>query len=356
MLKVHNYAIITLQGENTMLKKVAIVGIVILAVFSTKVLALTGSVSYNITEKTAKPIVVTLKTDEEIVLPTGWTKMDTTYTKEYRRNTEETLVIETETGDKAEVEIVINNIVIPSTGEIKLIYILLIVAAVMLSIIVISTVLRKGKRQKVSTKLKTIAAFFIIEVITLVGIWIYDDNRGEKMDAEIKEMLEEYEIAAAAALPNLEESTVEGELEEPATEVIEEQISVANYDVIGTIKIEKLQIEYPIITQTDETALKITVARIAGSGVNNVGNLVLVGHNMRNGRMFTNIGKLEKGEIIEITDTKLKTMQYKVYDRFLTEESNTDILSQETTGKKIITLITCSNQADKRIVVQAESI
>ena len=86
------------------------------------------------------------------------------------------------------------------------------------------------------------------------------------------------------------------------------------------------------------------------------GNFCIVGHNYRNDKFFSNIQNLEIGDIIEITDLTETTVQYSVYDIYVVEDTDTSCTSQLTGGKTEITLITCTDDGDERVVVKATKV
>lgn len=68
-------------------------------------------IQYSPTEITEGPVTVTIIVNKPIETPEGWTKInDTTYTKEYTKNTEEDVLIKSLTGDEQIVRISVSNI------------------------------------------------------------------------------------------------------------------------------------------------------------------------------------------------------------------------------------------------------
>ena len=59
---------------------------------------------------------------------------------------------------------------------------------------------------------------------------------------------------------------------------------------------------------------------------------------------------------IEITDLDDQTVKYAVYDKYTVDPNDVSCTSQLTNGKKIITLITCTNDSQQRVVIKAEAI
>lgn len=71
----------------------------------------TGAVQYSITVPTVNQVTVTLNTDEDILTPAGWNKVDNkTYTKAYTGNIDEQLEIKDVSGNAGTVNVKIANI------------------------------------------------------------------------------------------------------------------------------------------------------------------------------------------------------------------------------------------------------
>ena len=98
-----------------------------------------------------------------------------------------------------------------------------------------------------------------------------------------------------------------------------------------------------------------------GANPNEVGNMVVLGHNYKNNKFFGKLPQIEIGAIVKITDLKGKTLDYKVYDTYVIDPEDSSCTSQLTNGKTEITLITCYYEngnvhATKRFVVKARAI
>lgn len=123
--------------------------------------------------------------------------------------------------------------------------------------------------------------------------------------------------------------------------------------VIGVIKIDKLGIEYPILSETTNELLKIAPCKFFGPDANKVGNLCIAGHNFNDKRFFSQLHLLNVGDIISIYAPANVCVLYKVYDMYEIEKNDMECTSQNTNGKKEITLITCNNINKKRFIVKA---
>ena len=115
-------------------------------------------------------------------------------------------------------------------------------------------------------------------------------------------------------------------------------------------------ISQEILLGTSDALLKVSVCKFWGSNPNEIGNLCIAGHNYRNKRFFSKVPTLKVGDIIEVTDLNNNTLKYSIYDKYTVDPTDTSCTSQITNGKKIVTLITCTDDSKQRVIVQAEAI
>ena len=131
------------------------------------------------------------------------------------------------------------------------------------------------------------------------------------------------------------------------------KLSMGNYKVIGTIHINSIDLEYPILDKTTEESLDLSITKLYGPDLNEVGNVSIAGHNAFNGTLFSKLSSVRIGDIIKITDHNQRTIQYEVYDIYRVYPN--DVSPLKTTNKNLreITLISCTMDAKKRIIVKA---
>ena len=125
--------------------------------------------------------------------------------------------------------------------------------------------------------------------------------------------------------------------------------------VLGTIEIPKTKVKYPILEKVTTKSLDTAVAVIwpENAVLNKPGNVVIMGHNYRNGLFFSNNKKLSKGDKIYITDLEKKRIAYTIYKIFETSSSDATFFNRDTDGKREITLSTCTDDSKARIIIQA---
>lgn len=229
------------------------------------------------------------------------------------------------------------------------------------------------KKKKKFFKFEFFLSVFLLCLLSSYAIYAeYDRNKSEQVSQEILAEIsfepeveiieEEVTVIILNAIPEEEEviaqtQTVQTEVE---VEVPEEQKSVASdgteYYTIGTINIPSIDVKYPILSTYSDDLLKIAPCKFHGPNPNEIGNLCIAGHNYRNSKFFSKVPKLKKGDIVEIKDLSGKTVEYKVYDKFIVKPDELECTSQLTGGKKEITLITCTDDNKKRHIIKAREI
>ena len=206
---------------------------------------------------------------------------------------------------------------------------------------------------------------FLIVIIILSTILLYKVNNTPQYNEQLySEVYAEYN----EILENLEETEYsqlvdeipEGEVNKDNENIVTINKNEENYSkedkVIALIRISKLNILYPVIANTTMENLKVAPTRLVGGEPNEVGNFCIIGHNMRNNEQFSNLKKLEKNDIVEILNTDGTKIQYSVYDTYTVKEDDLSCTSQDTNGKREVTLITCTNNKKKRLVVKCREV
>lgn len=193
------------------------------------------------------------------------------------------------------------------------------------------------------TVYKIILIILIIIAIILSVFVIKKQIDSQKVENQVQEVLSK-----------IKKDNQNNEETSDVIQEIDEEIN--GYKVIGIIKIPKIEIEYPILEKTDKTSLDLSITKFWGDKINQKGNVVLAGHNRLNNTMFGKIDKLEKGDIIEITDSQMVTIKYQVFKTYVVDPNDINCILPEDEETREITLITCSNRDKNRLVVKAREI
>ncbi|MBQ2937854.1 MAG: sortase [Clostridia bacterium] len=147
-------------------------------------------------------------------------------------------------------------------------------------------------------------------------------------------------------------------------EVVEEKVypkedvekEYRGYLVEARLEIPSIDLETYVLKDYSVQALNVTVTKFWGAGANQEGNCCIAGHNFQNKNMFRNLKKLKLGDRLFVTDNDVGKVEYEVYDIFQVLPKDVSCLSQDTDGKRVVTLITCTNDSKKRIIVKASEL
>ena len=104
--------------------------------------------------------------------------------------------------------------------------------------------------------------------------------------------------------------------------------------IIGTIKIPKINISYPIFSEYSDELLKISVCKFYGPDINTVGNLCIIGHNYNNGDFFSDLYKLDPNDVIDIYDLNSNKVSYSIYKIYEVDANDLKYLDQNTNRKE----------------------
>ena len=128
------------------------------------------------------------------------------------------------------------------------------------------------------------------------------------------------------------------------------------YTVIAKLEIPEINLETYILKQYSKNALNLSVTKFWGADPNQIGNFCVAGHNFQNKNMFHNLRNLKIGNQLTLSDASIGKVEYQIYDIYMVKPEDVSCLSQETNGKREVTLITCTTDSEKRIIVKAKEI
>lgn len=130
-------------------------------------------------------------------------------------------------------------------------------------------------------------------------------------------------------------------------------IEYEGYKVEGIIEINKINLKYPILTVNNEESMRKSITKFWGDKLNEVGNVTLAGHNNFDGTMFGKIKDIELEDEIEIIDLTNRKVKYKVFDKYITDPNDVNIVNCVQKDVKEITLVTCTNGNKNRLIIKA---
>ena len=234
------------------------------------------------------------------------------------------------------------------------------------------------RRKKKLYKLQFFISVLVVCLLSSYYIYAeYDRNKSEEVSQQI---LAEVQLQNAQENTNIQVTTedtttrqvtddviivaiednaeLDNQIIEPTNKITTQTYTASNgttYTVEAILNIPRLSINYPIISETSEELLKISLNKYWGPGPNEVGNYCIVGHNYKNKKMFGRLNEIVSGDTVELTDMDGNTLKYTVYDKYVVDPTDVACTSQLTNGNKEVTLITCTNYGQQRLVVKARA-
>lgn len=187
-------------------------------------------------------------------------------------------------------------------------------------------------------KLYNIILIILIIAAIIVGILIFRKY--------YKEAKNEQEIS----------TVVVKEVEENIKEKPGIETTYKGYNIVGIIEIPKFDIKYPILSETTDEALLVSVTKFWGPDINRIGNVTIAGHNNLSGTMFGKIKKLEEGDIIKLTDLNNETLEYKIFSKYKINPNDVTCTESVEKDTREVTLITCTNGHRERLVIKAREV
>lgn len=219
-----------------------------------------------------------------------------------------------------------------------------------------SNLFNNSKYGNVLTVILVIAIIAIIGIIVIVGYNIY---RKYAIEKGAQEAISQFQNIIGDSNTISDTNSTVGEIsgiDETGgitTSANGKKTQYKGFDVIGTIEIPKIKLKYPVLQKVTKKSLETSIAHLYGPGLNEVGNNVIIGHNYRNGTMFSNVKKLENGNAIYITDLQGRRVKYIVYKTYRTSGDDATYMTRNTNGKREISLSTCTDDSKARTIVWA---
>lgn len=231
-----------------------------------------------------------------------------------------------------------------------------------------------SKYSKLLTIILVVAIIIVVILFVFFGIQIYKQYYVEKQQTDMSEIFDSQVSATNVTTnpqnPTNTNTTTSNEVVAPVITDNENPtgqgtqgssggsgssagIKYKGYTMVGKIEIPKIKANYPILAKTSKGAIEVAVSVLYGPGPNQPGVTVIVGHNYKNGTLFSNNKKLEAGDEIYITDTAGNRMKYIIYDKQLLAPEDMDYAQKDTQGAREIALSTCTDDVNSRLVLLA---
>ncbi len=193
--------------------------------------------------------------------------------------------------------------------------------------------------------INTILIGLILGILMGILVIRIGDNRIKEKDyntSKIKTLEEINNI-------NNEVTVNESQKQYPKEEII---TTYKGYKVCAKLEIPSIPLKAYILNDYSKKALKASCTKFWGVEPNTNGNICIAGHNTKS--MFSGVKYLELGDTLYITDNNIGKVEYEVFSINKVIPKNVDCLDAVTKGEKEVTLITCTNDSTKRVIVKAK--
>lgn len=196
---------------------------------------------------------------------------------------------------------------------------------------------KQEKKNRINKKIKKIVLLLFLGIIIYMIIGIYQENKIElKNGTDI-------------VLQTNEVNQTDAKQKEKVNILAEYK----GYEVIAKLEIPSVEIETFVLKDYTEESMEVSVAKFWGSEPNEIGNFCIAGHNYKKNNMFYNLFYVKKGDKLYLSDNKNGKYTYTINDIYRVKPENTSPLEQNINGKRVITLITCANYSQSRLIIQA---
>ena len=234
------------------------------------------------------------------------------------------------------------------------------------------------KRKKRMYKIRFFLSVFLICV--LFSYYIYAENDRNKSEEVAHEILSQLgntnneNVANDNTTKNIVNDVLIIALDERDSDNAQNEIhETSNQETANTSKEEPedpyadmtesilsipcIGISYPVLSETSDELLKISLNKYWGNGPNKIGNYCIVGHNYANGKLFGKLNQMEIGDIATLKDLATgKTVTYEAYNKYIVDPTDVSCTSQLTNGKREMTLITCKNYGTQRLIIKCREV
>ena len=193
----------------------------------------------------------------------------------------------------------------------------------------------------------------IIKEPSVDELTLVENKQNETLIVEIEKKNEDNKSEEKKVEVKKEEVKKEEKKDEVVLDAatLTQQIYAMNSE-IGTLYIPRTGLTTSIYSNSSVSQMeKMPCFLYTTGGLNKPGATLFVGHNKRNGKLFSNNKKIEEGDEFYFKDFEGKELKYVVYSKFITTDGDMTFLDPAET-KPVIALSCCTDANDEnRIIV-----
>ena len=214
---------------------------------------------------------------------------------------------------------------------------------------------------KYSKFLTVLLIVIIVAIIGLGGYLGYNYYKDYKTGSDANKYVSSF--VDEVGNTTTQDNTVQGSISDNITSAEtgannSKKQTYKGFNVLGTIEIPKTNVKYPVLegpASNNKIEVAVAVQYPLNVELNKVGNVVIAGHNYRNGTFFSDNKKLSNGDKVYITDLNGDKVEYTIYNTFITALNDNSFYNRDTDGKKEITLYSCTDDLTGRFILEARA-
>lgn len=213
--------------------------------------------------------------------------------------------------------------------------------------------------------LTVILVIVVVVIFGLLGFWGYQTYKKYFLEKDIDTALEQFNQTITNTSNNKKNeftgsdpinfTAIDNGVSNTSTSgnSTNDVVTYEGFTVVGRMEIPKIDLDLPVLERATKNSLEKSIGILTGPGLNKVGNTIIVGHNYRNGTFFSRNSELKNGDEIYITDTTGTRIEYTIYNIYTTSSEDSDYITRDTAGKREISLSTCTDDSNYRLVIWA---
>lgn len=202
------------------------------------------------------------------------------------------------------------------------------------------------KRKKIIKYIvNTILIGTILGILICIVIEKIGDNSSNESSYKSEKLTMLYENTSGENINN----NIVKEKQYPKEEILD---TYKGYKVCAKIEIPTISLTANILSDYSKKALNVSATKFWGVEPNQNGNFCVAGHNTKS--MFSNIKKLNIGDTFFITDRENGKVEYEIFEIDKVVPEDVDCLNSTNYDEKEVTLITCTNDSKKRVIIKAK--
>lgn len=201
------------------------------------------------------------------------------------------------------------------------------------------------KRKKTNKFIVMLGLILILVSIIITCFEVYKKYQSNKETKQIIETIFQEEVPTPEVVEDVSDPV---QVETPKKEEI-----ILTNKYLGYIEFSNYGVKRLITTGTDKATLDkglVGTLNVSAGIDDEVGNLIIAGHSVSN--TFQKLHYMKIGEEIKIVSHK-NTYIYKITEKHTINDDDMSYF-KKIDNKKILTLITCKNNGNQRLIVIAE--